>query len=61
MGFCLVLWGGGINELEAEINTLSDRVKKAKEGLDFIKCEKDADEFGDKHNLDEGFIHIILC
>lgn len=49
-----------LEELDAELQTLSDRVAKAREDLANVHTEDDAKRFDENHDLEKGLKHIQL-
>ena len=47
-------------ELDAEIQTISDRIAKACEDLANVYTEDDAKRFAENCDLEEGLEHILL-
>ena len=47
-------------ELDAEIQTISDRIAKAREDLANVYTEDDAKQFAENCDLEEGLEHILL-
>ena len=47
-------------ELDAEIQTLSDRITKAREDLANVYTVDDAKQFDESHDLEKGLKHIQL-
>ena len=47
-------------ELDAEIQTLSDRIIKAREDLVNVYTVDDAERFNENHDLEKGLKHIRL-
>ena len=47
-------------ELDAEIQTISDRIAKAREDLANVYTEDDAKRFAENCDLEEGLEHILL-
>lgn len=49
-----------LEELEAEILVLSQRIAEAKEDLEFVTDEKTLEIYAESHELEEGLTHIEL-
>lgn len=49
-----------LEELEAEILILSQRIAEAKEDLEFVTDGKSLRVYADSHELEEGLTHIQL-
>lgn len=50
-----------LDEIEADIKTLSLRIMKAREELELVRTEKDAEIYDQRHgDLEESLIHIRL-
>lgn len=49
-----------LEELEADIQTLSDRITKAREDLANVYTEEEGQLFDESHDLEEGLKHILL-
>ena len=47
-------------ELDAEIQTISDRIAKAREDLANVYTEDDVKRFAENCDLEEGLEHILL-
>lgn len=47
-------------ELEADIQTLSDRITKAREDLANVHTLEEEQLFDESHDLEEGLKHILL-
>lgn len=50
-----------LDEIESDIKTLSLRIMKARENLELVKTEEDAEIYDQRHgDLEESLIHIRL-
>lgn len=49
-----------LEELEADIQTLSDRITKAREDLANVYTLEEEQLFDESHDLEEGLKHILL-
>ena len=49
-----------LEELDAELQTLSDRIAKARKDLANVHTADDAKKFDENHDLEKGLKHIQL-